>query len=171
MKEVLTSIKPEQCELIASGKKSVVVKKTRPKIDVPFKCYIYQSGKNLTKEVHGSDFNKSGYVIGEFVCDKIYDFKMKYLGGFSFDCFSFDEMNNYVGDKIGYGWHISDLKIYDKPKELSEFYKPCSYRGINCLVCAKSGYNDDMRIDCFNYITRPPKSWCYVEELDARNNL
>ena len=38
---VLISIKPKYCELIASGKKTVEVRKTRPKIPTPFKGYIY----------------------------------------------------------------------------------------------------------------------------------
>ena len=40
-KAVLLSIKPQYCELIASGKKTVEVRKTRPKLDTPFKVYIY----------------------------------------------------------------------------------------------------------------------------------
>lgn len=41
MKSVLISIKPKWCELIASGKKTIEVRKTRPKIEIPFKVYIY----------------------------------------------------------------------------------------------------------------------------------
>lgn len=41
MKSVLISIKPKWCELIANGKKTLEVRKTRPKLEVPFKCYIY----------------------------------------------------------------------------------------------------------------------------------
>lgn len=41
MKSVLISIKPQYCELIASGKKTVEVRKRRPKLQTPFKCYIY----------------------------------------------------------------------------------------------------------------------------------
>lgn len=40
-KSVLISINPKWCELIASGKKTVEVRKTRPKLETPFKCYIY----------------------------------------------------------------------------------------------------------------------------------
>ena len=43
MKSVLISIKPKWCELIASGKKTVEVRKTRPKIETPFKVYIYET--------------------------------------------------------------------------------------------------------------------------------
>ncbi len=40
-KAVLISIQPKYCELIASGKKTIDVRKTRPKLETPFKCYIY----------------------------------------------------------------------------------------------------------------------------------
>lgn len=52
-------------------------------------------------------------------------------------CLSWKELRNYVGQGIRnfYGWHITAPKLYDKPKELSEF-----------------GF------------TRAPQSWCYVEE-------
>lgn len=39
-KAVLTSIQPKWCELIASGKKTVEVRKTKPKLKTPFKVYI-----------------------------------------------------------------------------------------------------------------------------------
>ena len=41
-KAVLLSIQPRWCGLIVSGKKTIEVRKTRPKIETPFKCYIYQ---------------------------------------------------------------------------------------------------------------------------------
>ena len=53
----------------------------------------------------------------------------------------YDDMVNYLGNKDGYGWHIADLKIYDKPRELSEFWGR-------------------------KKLTRPPQSWQYVEELE-----
>ena len=40
-KAVLLSIKPKWCELIANGKKTVEVRKTKPKIETPFKVYVY----------------------------------------------------------------------------------------------------------------------------------
>ena len=67
MKSVLLSIKPEWCELIASGKKTLEVRKTKPKLNTPFKCYIYcTKGK--------SDNQSSGKVIGEFTCDDMTSF-------------------------------------------------------------------------------------------------
>lgn len=72
---ILISIRPKWCELIASGKKTIEVRKTRPKIDTPFRCYIYETrgyervgNENLNCIIGGSG---RGKVIGEFVCDKI----------------------------------------------------------------------------------------------------
>ena len=191
-KTVLFSIKPKYCELIASGKKTIEVRKTKPKLDTPFKCYIYCT-KDFYRAGDGYFQGKyCGKVIGEFVCDKIDYFSfsesewaysvapagsvmpmhettalkiMEEQG-----CLSLDEINAYFGDEdyTAYFWHISNLVIYDKPKELSDFRKPCIYgeeSDVSCFLCDKSGYRPDMHIDCFNEVTRPPQSWCYVEEL------
>ena len=74
-----------------------------------------------------------------------------------------------------YFWHISDLKIYDTPKELGEFRKSCPFPAEDCdLFCPYAlgeyhgdGINGDVEfIGCGNKLTRPPQSWCYVEEVD-----
>lgn len=93
-------------------------------------------------------------------------------------CLTFDEIGKYVcgkkdfGFHTFYGIHISDLVIYDKPKELGEFYTVCK---LNCEHCEQWGYTrvnaDEFDMDCksdwFNHkpLTRAPQSWCYVEEL------
>lgn len=167
-KAVMISIKPKWVELIASGRETVEVRKTRPKIDVPFKCYIYctksdgwygvQSKANPAKKT-----NEAGKVVGEFVCDKLFPI-------FSFSGSRFwlnetmvketmlekNEIIKYAGGaKEIYGWHISNLKMYDKPKELSKFCNGNSY-----LTIGENGK--------FTYtgMTRPPQSWGYVEELE-----
>lgn len=184
MKSVLVSIKPKWCELIANGKKTIEIRKSKPKIDTPFKCYIYctlppreelfrhgciveyanelirlQSGKivysygmalmcDQEKRPYSRDNFLCKKVIGEFVCDKVEYFgnvatdKLKYLAGERHEelkrmvtdqaCLTEDEMISYGGR---FGWHISELVIYDKPKELSDFN-----------------------------LKRPPQSWYYVEE-------
>lgn len=81
MKAVMLSIRPKWCELIANRKKTVEVRKSRPKLETPFKCYIYctkASAKHffvewscLTSRPRQSDMCK---VIGEFICDKIDSF-------------------------------------------------------------------------------------------------
>ena len=122
----------------------------------------------------------SGKVIGEFVCDEIiewqYDRGHQYYVDYPDDCTSYfpylkchseatglkcSEIENYGKGKTLYGWHISDLKIYDKPKELSEFRKPCK---INLPMCDRCEYYSTWNGRCEN-ITRAPQSWCYVEKL------
>lgn len=159
MKAVLISIQPKWCDLIASGKKTVEVRKTRPKLERSFKCYIYQT---LPKSGDWND--RDGRVIGEFVCDNVGD----YHPGFSFSeerlcfslrvlaCLSANDVWKYSNGKTLYGWHISALKIYDKPKKLSEF------RYYNTSVKLENGYPMPT-----HEIKRPPQSWCYVEELTA----
>lgn len=169
MKSVLISIQPKWCELIASGKKIVEVRKTRPKLETPFKVYIYMTAGDAVYPVsiNGAPYTCSNVggkvVIGEFVCDAIFPMSVWYSNPndrlsrreYPYTCLTDKEIMDYLGNGVeGYGWHISDLVIYDKPKELSEF----------------RSYNVGAYIDENGYpmpthaITRPPQSWCYVEE-------
>ena len=77
MKAVLISIQPKWCELIASGKKTIEVRKTAPKFDKPFKVYIYETKDKKYDGIgvhweNGRDFiHNGGKVIGEFICDDL----------------------------------------------------------------------------------------------------
>ena len=66
-KAALISIKPKWCEKIINGDKTIEVRKTRPKLDTPFKCYIYCTQGGVALGAWG----KHGKVIGEFTCDRI----------------------------------------------------------------------------------------------------
>lgn len=198
MKSILQSIKPQYCELIASGKKTIEVRKTRPKLDVPFKVYIYcTKGENLWKKGNSVFLDKrynrllqtfdhmlNGKVIGEYVCDRIdtYESVSSKLGSVFIEYkMNFEQLSNthlsinefccYGKGKILYGWHISDLKIYDKPKELSEFGNECNLDcpSIHCPYWKYQRVNaDEWDYDCscnnIRPLTHPPQSWCYVEE-------
>ncbi len=204
MKSVLVSIQPKWCELIASGKKTIEVRKTKPKLDTPFKVYIYctkpkyyykvssclvASDESLwlsndkVKMCDGFEFwaENAEYeclnrkVIGEFVCDKMIDIDYGIEEGVYFDgefqegfetngngdnptCLSFIELENYLTENEGYGWHISNLVIYNKPRELGEFFYACNKpKSTDCSVCI------DHRENKCKAITGPPQSWCYVE--------
>lgn len=174
MQAVLISIQPKWCELIASGKKTIEARKTRPKIDVPFKVYIYETKARFVKSIKGAH-TKYGYgrgkVIGEFVCDRIteivcWDDTKETNIDETLTCLTYEEIEKYGNGKLLYGWHISDLKIYDKPKNIKEFLKPCPYGELPCSNCpsCERDENDNL-IQCFNTVSRPPQSWCYVEEL------
>lgn len=209
MKAVMLSIQPKWCELIASGKKTVEVRKTKPKLETPFKCYIYcTTDKRLLRKFNKGEriddehffdehvfvrqntwirghFNPNQKVIGEFVCDKIVEFRNKLYDPALeetslLSCVDMYDLVRYIADKgIGYGWHITDLVIYDKPKELSEFYVEGDCDCMNCRNCAwfdrGNGYNveDDCNLaykgadehKSYKPIKRPFQSWGYVEEI------
>lgn len=155
-KAVLISIQPKWCKLIASGKKTVEVRKTRPKLEMPFKCYIYETKGKLQRYSSVAWENEGkGKVIGEFVCSNIAKGTSQ-LGS----CLTMQEISEYANNKEVYGWCISDLVIYDVPKELSEFKQchKCEYYA-NC-------YEHEYSCDGAYNLTRPPQSWCYVEELN-----
>lgn len=165
MKSVLISIQPKWVEKIASGEKTIEVRKSAPK-EVPFKAYIYcTKAKSQWRysDYEGAYENSKGeivyaqqHVIGEFICDeveefhewelspqgKFADFERERLENFlTAACLSEEEVVRYRENlpycKPLYGWHISNLKIYDKPLYLSELG-----------------------------VTRPPQSYMFVEEVE-----
>ena len=188
-KAVLISIRPEWCKLIVDGKKTVEVRKSRPKLETPFKVYIYctaGTGKNtfnvpVSYEKISRHYVETGSmkclnchignckVIGEFICDRIYQYSTaECIEGVDItteeitrmSCLTHEELVRYENGEepkdfclylMGlYCWHISNLVIYDKPKELSEF------TGLR---------NTKFGLEPVSLV-RPPQSWCYVEELE-----
>lgn len=242
MKAVMKSVSPRICEKVANGNCTILVSKTAPKCDAPFKEYIYatkakkwfHSGIILTSDellwlsngkikmcdgfelwADGEDYQcVNSKVIGEFVCDeveelhewelspqgKFADFERERLKNFLTAArLSEEEVVRYRGNlpcfKPLYGLHISDLKIYDKPKELVEFYK-CGAESFEklfdvdglCQYCSETDYGEhkydissrwgmvscegrwcdeayQQYLDENFALTRAPSNWCYVEEL------
>ena len=187
--------------------KRIEVRKTAPK-EVPFKAYIYETYDKKYADIgicwgNGKCFEHGcKKVIGEFICDKVDEYKFHngltefnsmglpsrnygsyliFADDYKAMCLSFDEVKTYGNGKTLYGWCISDLKIYDKPKELSEFRKACPDKFRYCEICKygsvvlspdeeeyalyHGGHYDCYDTVCHNIVTRPPQSWCYVEEL------
>ena len=188
MKSVLISIQPKWCKLIASGEKTIEVRKTAPQMPLPFKCYIYCTKSRKPYESFGIN-NKpvecSGYVIGEFECKDVRNYcnnpygRHKYfISDLKATCLTMEDLWSYGKRKELYGWHISDLVIYDKPKGLDKFIVKsdlgCCNEGKcrNCHFFDKgNGFNveDDCTAtfdtDEYKPLRRPPQSWCYVKEL------
>ena len=194
MKSGMLSIKPKWCELIASGRKTIEVRKTRPKLEAPFKCYIYctkaaqrlidilkDGDENYGEIYHGKPvfiktekgsvcdmYGKRQKVIGEFACDEILQFNHDDYNSPAYDisdddlnrtCLFQEDLYRCANGKTLYGWHISELVIYDEPRALSEFAKPCNH---NCFTPCP--YYQSKEYECEKpIITRPPQSWCYVE--------
>lgn len=228
LKSILISIQPKWCELIANGKKTIEVRKTKPKLETPFKCYIYCTlpprselfwhydddgrrmfgeyerelirlidgsvvydygmricvdGGKLGREPESSEWGEDNFlckkVIGKFVCDYITtiffdsdirygeDFPDRCISNIGASCLSLQELKQYSNGKDVFGWHISDLVIYDDPKNLGAFNALCLQK-TDCEKCRHS-VNDDLpfgeiSIGCDRRIRRPPQSWCYIEE-------
>ena len=194
-KSVLISIRPKWCEKIMSGEKTVEVRKSRPKLKMPFRCYVYcthGTGANtlnipISKERLLSDCAINGMrsmncpigngkVIGEFVCDRIYhigndgrfivDGDQALTNGIAMESrLDFQDMRDYLGARDGYAWHISDLKIYDTPRELDYFRREC-VNDLSCESCAMYWNNNGTCGNAALNLHSPPQSWCYVEEGD-----
>ena len=174
MKSVLISIRPQLVEKIASGQKTIEVRKTAPQ-EVPFKCYIYETqGRTETPWVDEDGhfiYKGRGQVIGEFICNNASELDYVYYwnNGYEFEtCLTYRQVADYGKGKTLYGWHISDLKIYDRPRELSDFYRECKKpckpnKGKILCITTKSlkmnGCNGKIPL------TRAPQSWQYIEDL------
>lgn len=183
MKAVLLSIRPNFCKLIWSGMKTIEVRKNRPNLKTPFKVYIYCTGsddwymklpKRWMKKMNGK-------VIGEFTCDKIdklvhvgtmMDINILTLEGWykpagellQAACLTEKTAKKYLQGRNGYGWHISNFKLYEEPVRLNDFWaiQPCVHRG-DCCTCHRW---DAEKLICRGEvfgIERPPQSWYYVE--------
>lgn len=223
MKAVLASIRPRHCTDIANRQKALEVRKTCPKLETPFKVYIYcTAGKPYM--VYNDDSWCPGYtvlnnwsekraeevwelmngkVIGEFVCDYIFSIDVQWMAHDELPgspvetwlewenapeqyvttediakaaCLAWSEIEGYIGGSDGvYCWHISELKIYDEPKPLSDFtpwcdcvigYGECDHRKVGCSY-QQADYNPDGSLNvvvCGKRMIRAPQSWCYVEE-------
>ena len=155
--DVLISIRPEWCDKIISGEKTIEVRKTRPKIDTPFRCYIYETKGKTNVPWMDEDghmiFKGQGMVIGQFICDSITRFGVPYPAYHEKldqdikqqSCLSYMNLHDYAGHRDLYGWHISELNIYDEPKELKQFQIPTTFPARR--------------------IRQAPQSWIYVEEI------
>lgn len=220
MKEILMSIRPQWCEKIFNGSKTIEVRKSRPSIPTPFKVYVYET-KGKTKywsQPMPIPYTEGrGKVIGSFVRDRVEEYEGEFwdddtyeriqepwepsdfaeYGEYEYDtigengefygkgielskqsCLSWNELRKYVGQglKDFYGWHIIDPKLFDKPRELGEFYTICNkYGDDSCGDCPYLAVEqcsfpcDDCvdtwcSVDNIKPITRPPQSWCYVED-------
>ncbi len=187
MKNILISIKPYYVFLIIAhsmgwdipNPKTIEVRKSCPKDKQwDHKVLIYctkdkESFHQIPKQYQPAMKAFLGRVIGEFVCDEIEEFT---VGGLRCDdiekeaCLAYEEIITYFYKpeeldgkhaKFGYGWHISDLKIYDRLKDLDELRTgkniamPCGYGNYNIYE---------------QQVLRPPQSWMYIKEVQSRRD-
>ena len=151
MKAIMISIQPQWVSKILNKEKLVEIRKTKPKCELPCKVYIYctMPNKQENRKPHSWEVVWLKRVVAEFTLNKIYTLERDlndWLPKNRYDVsnellknvnLNQEQLWNYGQGKILYAWHIDNLKIYDKPKELSEFN-----------------------------VKRAIQSWCYVEELE-----
>ena len=157
MKHILISIKPQFVAKILNGEKTLEVRKSMPKCELPCKVYIYctKSQKKLLAIFKKGDliwsddkdeqrfdetiFVKDDYfgvaddrnawlgkVVSNFTLNVVEEFEVcsddfRWLVENTKCCLTMNEVLDYCKGQDLYGWYIDDLKIYDKPKDLSEF--------------------------------------------------
>lgn len=202
MKSIMISIQPQWVEKILNGEKTIEIKKAIPKCKLPCKVYIYETKgkKHFYNYIESCECPSEeerikfweygcGKVVAEFTLNKVDFIKMPINLSKEFQeksCVNGNELMKYLGGeffKDFYAWHIDNLKIYDKPKELSEFRKdldcddyPCN-KNRDCKYnyydysegCWACGIDFDGTNCIYKQLTKPPKSWVYVEEY--RNGI
>lgn len=177
MKHILISIKPKWVEKILNGDKTIEIRKTRPKCELPCKVYIYETkGKGKFVNCGKKRENIGGKVVAEFTLNVVEDFEVcsddfRWLVENTKCCLTMDEVLDYCKGQDLYGWHIDDLIIYDKPKELNEFTLPecekseCACGNCKYLEVINTPYAYETNCVKPRTLTRPPQSWCYVEKI------
>lgn len=191
---ILISIQPKWAQLIGNRWKTLEVRKNIPKLKPPFKCYIYCTKAHYLidrKFINSFDTNPyiesysedirylwpcDGMVIGEFICTGFKEISTKYPSYIADEildesCLTANQLRDYAnGADMLYGWIIKDLKLYKKPRSLSQFKQTKVIRAYH-----KNKLRDDVNIDV-NYLLkskrlkvkhfeRAPQSWCYCDEL------
>ena len=186
---VLISIRPKWCEKIANGEKAIEVRKTRPKMETPFKCYIY-----CTRDGHDTDrlWVLNNQLRQEYdglaaVCANLGECPERHslgngkvIGEFACDCIT--PLYNVCTDdweRLNGGLHRIEKEIVNQAC-LTEAQLHTYAVGKSCFAWHISNlkiYNEPKALNEFTglrktkfgmesvAITRPPQSWGYVEEL------
>lgn len=178
MREIMISIKPEWVEKILNHTKTIEIRKTMPKCELPIKCYIYQTKNNWIYKILKWLKLHKGKVVAEFTLKQVDKLEFRHLSvshtnayipvnedaDYQWEkhcCVDYEDIVEYGKFAPLYACHITDLEIYDEPKELSEFKH---------WVKDVEGWNNKKHkkenLYVLEPLKRPPQSWCYVEDLE-----
>ena len=164
-KAILISIQPKYVADILNGNKTLEIRKTAPKCDLPIDVYIY-----CTKDrKYANLINRGGFLTGMVVAKftlknwtkwKVHpeeepDEEDREISKSS--CLSVNETIRYAAGKPICGWHIDNLVIFDKPKEIKNFL---TYSHIISGIGFKG---ESKGFEILKPLTRAPQSWKYVE--------
>lgn len=169
-RSILLPVRPEWLVEILNGEKTIDIRKTMPKCDLPIDVYLYccKSKKKLffdkvyNKYMYGEDtpkdrFNSlNGKVVAKFTLNKVEKVELERINystedyGYRFNdeiliksCLTEEQLESYLlsTDGKGCAWYIDNLQIFDKPIPLSG----------NNFVNPKT----------YISIKKAPQSWCY----------
>ena len=188
MKRLMISAHPEWVEKILNGEKTIEVRPWITKGELPLEVLIYVTkGKPNESLIDFDKFayverneryrlvdlsissvrlafqpTLCGKVVAKFILNKAEDFNPKlghpklYINA----CVSDTELVKlYPNKNILFAWKIDDLVIFDKPKELGEFYhykKKLIDCGMDCPP-----YIDEVKVP----LTKAPQKMVWIEEL------
>ena len=186
MKAIMISIRPGHVRDIVNLIKKIEVRRNKPSCDLPIDVFIYCAKdvkRNLQKvlSVGRMEYfyclerekrsSLNGKVVAKFTLNKVEEIEYRDTLGYprtktldSYDltkasCVDNCDIKKYLKSKNGYAWHIDNLVIFDKPRELNEFMK------VSCKGCpfenTQTCHNDTTGKYC--RLNRAPQSWCYVE--------
>ena len=181
MKSILISIRPKWVAKILKREKTIEVRKTAPKCELPVDVYIYctKSKPNLYRHICYEFFHDkktfkaglwNGRIVAKFTLRTIHKFDWQLVANPFFkvrgSCLTYSQLKDYATDTKGkihdlYGWQISDLEIFDRPRELCEFHKNIQKEPPEELLCPDCG--KPMKYYEYKYLSKAPESYCFVE--------
>ena len=147
----------------------VICSKSKPML---FETYGYNGFRRFKTSDTALILNAlNGKVVCKFECEKVEelytdedawsyytdtiteDYKVSKIA-----CVDDVDIEEYLNGSIGYFIHISNLKVFEEPKELKEL-KHWTKKWIDCgMDCPP--YVDDVLVP----LTKAPQNFCYVED-------
>lgn len=146
-----------------NGEKTIEIRKTMPKCELPIDVYIYcTKDKKYANLINRGGF-LTGMVVAKFTLNKVEEIRFDDKEVQRKSCLTEDELFDYLfvnepyheDMKKGYAWHISNLEIFDRPRELCEFCGTKQY-----FIGCESGIDKTPR---YAQLTKAPQNYCYVE--------
>lgn len=179
-KRVLMSIRAEWTPLIFGTKrKTIELRKIAPKIPAPYDVEVYESGPLGRHKVIGM------FTVIE---DEIFypqdEFAVQPTEIRAKACVKFAYAHKYFeGYEIGHALHIYAPKLYDTPKDISDFFYPCIDPYEYCPCCKhgletmsedeaefyRMGEDATTEWICFNRVKRAPQNFCYISCREDKN--
>lgn len=173
MKAILMSIRPQWVAKILNGEKTIEIRKTYPKCDLPIDVYIYcTKDKKYANLINRGGF-LTGMVVAKFTLNTIWKYENKKPVAFKgenkmilyqyddlqvFGCISLEEINKYCNGNC-YTWHIDNLVIFDKPKELTDFFV------YSHTIDGVNEKNKPQKYDVLKRLNKAPQSYCYIKDV------